>query len=157
MPIRWYTESLWRKQVKSRAADIESKAGYAMMKAERFARHVFLWAGVYGVVVLAPQYLVEAPLGRDLALSVMQPEVFYGFVGVALAWQFAFLAIARDPHRLRPLMPVAAAEKFLFAASSFTLLMLGRAPAAVGVAAGVDAFIGFLFLVAFVRLRSRDA
>jgi len=31
------------------------------------------------------------------------PDFYYGFVGVAILWQIAFLAIGRDPIRLRPM------------------------------------------------------
>jgi hypothetical protein len=48
-----------------------------------FARRVFLVAGMYGIVVLVPQYFVE--LG--LPALIERPEHFYGFIGVALAWQ----------------------------------------------------------------------
>jgi len=70
----------------------------------KFAKRVFLLAGIYGVVVLLPQYFVEWAL--DLPAPMAQPEHFYGFIGVALSWQFAFLLIAGDVQRYRVSSPV---------------------------------------------------
>jgi hypothetical protein len=63
---------------------------------ERFARRVFLIAGVYGVLIVLPQCSLEARIARDFPPPITHPEYFYGFIGVALAWQIAFLLIARD-------------------------------------------------------------
>ena len=80
----------------------------------RFAKRVFLLAGTYGIVVLLPQYLIE--WGLDLPAPMAQPEHFYGFIGVALSWQFVFLLIARDVQRYRPLMLMGVLEKVSFRA-----------------------------------------
>ena len=63
----------------------------------RFARRVFVIAGVYGVIALIPQYFLPAPAQRT--------EFFYGFIGIALAWQVLFFVIATDPVRYRAAMP----------------------------------------------------
>jgi hypothetical protein len=67
----------------------------------QFARRAFLAAGVYGIIVLAPQYFLEQRVGQDYPPSITHPEYFYGFIGVGLAWQILFLLIAADPVRLR--------------------------------------------------------
>ena len=82
-------------------------------------------------------------------------EHFYGFVGVALAWQLAFLAIAREPLRLRPVMIAAAAEKLLFSGSSLVLIGLGQLPAILATVALVDLALGVLFTVSYGRLASQ--
>ena len=46
--------------------------------------HVFLIAGIYGLLVLVPQYFVEA---AGVVSTIALPEFFYGFFGVAAAWQ----------------------------------------------------------------------
>jgi hypothetical protein len=124
-----------------------------MSASETFAKRVFFWAAVYGIVMLVPQYFLEGQLGRDFPPPITHPEHFYGFIGLALAWQFAFLAIARQPARLRPVMLAAVLEKLSFAASSFALLAAGRAPLPLGIFAGIDVLLGALFLLAYLRLR----
>ena len=42
--------------------------------------------------------------GLDNPPPVTHPEFYYGFVGVALAFQLVFLTIASDPLKYRPLI-----------------------------------------------------
>ena len=121
------------------------------MNSPTFARRVFFWSAIYGILVLLPQYFLEERLGRDFPPPMNHPEHFYGFIGVALAWQAAFLVIARDPVRFRPIMLAGALEKFAFAIATFVLIGQGRAPGSLGFFAGIDAVLGILFLVAFAR------
>jgi hypothetical protein len=72
----------------------------------KVARWIFGIAGVYGVLVIAPLYFMEARIGRDTPPAITHPEYFYGFVGVTLVYQIIFLLIAREPVRYRPLMLV---------------------------------------------------
>jgi len=68
----------------------------------RFAKIVFLVAGIYGLLILTPMYFLENKIGRDTPPAITHPEYFYGFVGVALAWQVLFLvsrAIPSDTAR----------------------------------------------------------
>lgn len=116
-----------------------------------FARRVFFWAGVYGIVVLAPQYLVELGVGPALAAPITRPEHFYGFVGVALAWQLVFLVIARDVQRYRLLMLPAVLEKAAFGVPVLLLFAAGRVGRDVLVFGCLDLVLGVLFLLAFVR------
>jgi purine-cytosine permease-like protein len=118
-----------------------------------FARRVFLGAGSYGLVVLLPQYFLEAQIGRDYPPPITHPEHFYGFIGLAVVWQFAFLLIASDVVRFRPLMPIAVAEKAAFAIPTFILFALGRVAGATTAVAGIDAVLGLLFLAAWRGLR----
>src|SRR5262245_14994799 len=94
----------------------------------RFASRVFQWSGCYGILVLIPNYFLEEKIGRDFPPPVTHPEYFYGFIGVALAWQFLFLVVAKDPVRFRPVMLYGALEKALFAVAVFFLYMQGRVP-----------------------------
>ena len=80
-------------------------------KQHKFCSRVFFGAGIYGIAVLLPQYFMEAKLGRDFPPPLTHPEHFYGFIGVALAWQFVFLLIAHDVPRHRLLMLPAILEK----------------------------------------------
>ena len=67
-------------------------------------RCVFTVAGIYGIAALLPQYFLEQQVGLQTPPPITHAEFFCGFLGVALAWQVAFLIIARDPLRFRPLM-----------------------------------------------------
>lgn len=116
---------------------------------DRFARRVFLIAGIYGIVVLLPQYLVETGLGPSLPAPLRNPEHFYGFIGVALAWQLVFLVIARDVRRYRLLMMPAFVEKFIFGIPVLLLFWSGRVPVEVLVFGLIDLLLGALFLVAY--------
>ncbi|MGD9905058.1 MAG: hypothetical protein AB7U83_16445 [Vicinamibacterales bacterium] len=119
----------------------------------RFARRVFLGAGTYGLVVLLPQYFLEQQIGRDYPPPITHPEHFYGFVGLAVVWQLAFLLIARDPLRYRALMPLAVLEKAAFAVPTFVLFAAGRVAAATTAVAGIDALLGVLFFAAWRATR----
>ena len=118
-----------------------------------FARRVFMFAGIYGLVVLLPQYFLEERIGRDYPPPITHPEHFYGFVGLALVWQLAFLLIASDVIRYRPLMPIAVAEKAAFAIPTFLLFASGRVAAATTAVAGIDAVLGIFFLAAYLATR----
>jgi uncharacterized membrane protein YuzA (DUF378 family) len=118
-----------------------------------FAKLVFLIAGIYGLIVLAPQYFFEARTGHDYPPPITHPEYYYGFIGLAVVWQFVFLILSRDPVRYRPLMIPAILEKACFAIPSVILLLQHRIPIPVFGFAMVDAVLGVLFLIAYVKTR----
>lgn len=120
----------------------------------RFARRVFGAAGVYGLLALLPQYFLEERIGRDYPPPITHPEHFYGFIGVAVAWQVLFFLIARDPARFRPAMPVAVLEKLAFAVPAMLLFASGRVPGAVLGFGLVDLLLAALFLAAWRSTRS---
>lgn len=114
-----------------------------------FARRVFLVAGVYGVMVILPQYFMEGQLGRDFPPPLNHPEHFYGFLGVGLAWQVVFLLIASDVRRYRLLMLPAILEKLSFGIAVLVLYAQGRvAPLLVGFGL-VDLLLAALFVIAY--------
>src|SRR5262245_17775348 len=120
-----------------------------------FARWLFWLAGVYGLLVVLPMYLMEEQIGRDAPPPITHPEFFYGFLGVVAAWQVAFLVIGQDPVRYRWLMIPAVLEKFTFAAAVVVLFAQGRLSGVMFDAGMVDLVLGVLFLVAFWRLAPR--
>ncbi len=77
----------------------------------KFAKAVFTLAGIYGLLILPLGYFGEAGIGRDFPPAVTHPEYYYAFLGVGIAWQFAFLVIGRDPARYRAFMLPALVEK----------------------------------------------
>jgi hypothetical protein len=115
----------------------------------RFARWVFRLAGIYGLIVLLPQYFLEERIGRDDPPPITHPEHFYAFLGVAVAWQVAFLVIAQDPIRYRPIMIPAILEKDGFAIAAPVLFALHRASGVVLGFGTMDLVLGILFLAAF--------
>lgn len=121
----------------------------------KFAEYVFYIAGIYGLIVLLPQYFLEEKNNRDFPPAITHPEFFYGFVGVALAFQIVFLIIARNPAKYRAMMIPSTIEKFSFVFAVVILYMQNRvAPIMLGLSL-VDLFLGVLFIAAFVL--SRDA
>lgn len=55
----------------------------------RFARIVFIVAGIWGILVLTPLFFLIDVTGRHYAPPSMYPQFFYGFLSVAIAWQIA--------------------------------------------------------------------
>ena len=84
----------------------------------KFAKRLFSIAGVYGLLTLLPQYFLERKIGRDFPPPISHPEFYYGFIGIAVAWQILFLIIASDPHRYRAAMLAAVVEKATFGSLS---------------------------------------
>jgi hypothetical protein len=119
----------------------------------RFSRWVFFAAGVYGLIVLTPQFFLEGRLGQDYPPPVTHPEFYYGFLGVALSWQLLFLVIASDPDRFRPAMLPAVLEKMSFAVTVGVLYLLQRTSAFLLGFAAVDATWGLLFTICYLRMR----
>lgn len=107
-------------------------------------------------MVLLPMYFLEEKLGRDFPPATNHPEQYYGFLGVALAWQFVFLLIARDVHRYRPLMLPAALEKFLAGGAALWLFAAGRIGVEMLGPFVVDLLIGILFTVSYVHTTGRS-
>ncbi len=116
-----------------------------------FAKRVFLGAAIYGLIVLLPQYFLEAKTGRDFPPAITHPEYFYGFIGIAVAWQLVFLIISRDPVRYRPVMPVAVVEKIAFGVPAIALYLTGRLSSQMLGAGVLDLILGVLFVIAYKR------
>jgi len=117
----------------------------------RFARIVFIVAGVWGIAVLTPLYFLVDITGRHYAPPAAYPQFFYGFISVALAWQIAFLIIGSDPARFRLLMIPAIVEKLGYVATLIVLFSRAQIPAVDAQAAVPDGLLGLLFVAAFIR------
>jgi hypothetical protein len=121
------------------------------------ARRAFLIAGIYGLLVLLPLYFMEGRISRDQPPAINHPEYFYGFVGVAVSWQLAFLVISQDPNRFRPLMVPCVLEKASFGISVIALYVAGRVSGQVLASGLIDLALGILFVVAYLRTAERTA
>src|SRR5262245_34155663 len=119
----------------------------------KFARYTFLIAGIYGLLSLVPMYFLEKRSGGDFAPAINHPEFYYGFIGVAVAWQVLFLFLSTNPKRYRPMMIPAILEKFSFAVPVIALFLQNRVAFLVVVAAIPDLILAALFAVAFLKTR----
>jgi hypothetical protein len=119
-----------------------------------FARRLFLGAGIYGVAVLTPMFFLEDLIGEYDPPAIAHAEFYYGFVCTALAWQFVYLMMFREPLRLRPMLLPAIVGKAGFAISVFALFARGRLPAQNLVLPSIDLVLAALFAWAYVALRS---
>ena len=117
----------------------------------RFARIVFILAGIWGIAVLVPFYWLMDITGRHYRAPAEYPHFFYGFFAVALAWQLAFLVIGASPVRFRPFMIPAIIEKFGYVTTLAVLYAQGRISAIDVQAAVPDGLLGVLFVVAFIK------
>lgn len=121
----------------------------------RLARWIYAIAGIYGILVLIPGFFLESMVP---APALTHPEFYYGFYGSALVWQFVFLLIARDPLKLRPLMPITFLEKLAFFAPSLWLHFSGRLPLGGPLIGGmIDGVLLCLFVFAWWSTRELEA
>jgi hypothetical protein len=123
----------------------------------KFAKVVFWIAGIWGFLVITPLYFMFDLIGRKDPPPITHPGFFYGFVGTALAWQIAFLFIAGDPVRYRPLMIASIIEKVSFGAAVVTLVLQGRMHNSDLIFSGADLLLGVLFMVAYFKTPDRTS
>ena len=122
----------------------------------RFAKVVFIAAGVWGIVVLTPLYFLIDISGRQYAAPTTYPQFVYGFLSVAMAWQIAFLTIGTSPVRFRPLMIASMVEKFGHVMTVAVLYGQARISTLDAIAAGPDLLLGALFIAAFAKTSTSD-
>jgi hypothetical protein len=122
----------------------------------KFSRIVFNVAGIYGLLALLPQYFMEEKTGLDYPPAITHPAYFYGFLGVAVAFQIVFLIIARNPARHRALMIPAMIEKFSFVIAAFVLLLQNRIATPLVAGAAIDLVLGILFVIAYFKTESAE-
>ena len=120
----------------------------------KFAQRLFLGAGIYGIVVLAPLFFLEHPIGAYDPPAITHAEFYYGFVCTAFAWQIVYLMLSRDPIRLRPMLIPAILGKTGFALSVFVLCAQGRLAAQHVVLPAIDLLLAALFAWAYLALGS---
>jgi mannose-6-phosphate isomerase-like protein (cupin superfamily) len=118
----------------------------------RFAKSVFLLAGIAGTILVAPVYFLEHWAGEIDPPAINQPQFFYGFVGIVLVWQFVYLLIASNPMRFRPLMLLGALGKGSFAVAIVVLYAAGRVAPLWLTFVVFDGSLAVLFVVAHARL-----
>src|ERR1044072_1967404 len=117
----------------------------------KLPRVVFLVAGIYGLIVLVPQFFLEQKSGLDTPPPITHPEFFYGFICVAVAWQVLFLILSRNPIRYRPMMIPAILEKAGFVIPAVILFLQHRISTFTLAAGLVDSLLGVLFVLAYLK------
>jgi hypothetical protein len=121
----------------------------------KFAKVVFWVAGIWGLAVITPLYFMFDLIGKQDPPAITHPGFYYGFVGCALAWQIAFICIARDPVRLRVMMIPSVVEKVAYCTAVIVLVMQGRTNQRDLVFAATDLTLGALFVAAYVKTRGK--
>ena len=121
----------------------------------KFAKVVFAVAGIWGLLVITPLYFLFDLIGRNDPPAITHPGFYYGFAGLGLAWQIAFLFIARDPVRFRPMMIPSMVEKFSFGIAVVVLVTQGRMHSSDLVFAGTDLMLGVLFVAAYAKIAEK--
>ena len=122
----------------------------------KFAKIVFRIAGIWGLLIITPLYLLFDLIGRKDPPPITHPGFYYGFVGVALVWQIAFLVISTDPVRFRPLMIAAILEKVAYAVPLLILISVKRTSPNDLVFAAIDLLLCGLFVSAYLRTPARS-
>ncbi len=128
----------------------------------KFASRAYLIAGIYGLIVMVPQYFTEARTGTDYPPAITHPEFYYGFVGAAISWQIVFLLISRDPLRYRAMMIPSILEKATFGVAVVILFLQQRTSSMILAFGIIDLTLGAFFALAYIRtslnkLASRSA
>jgi hypothetical protein len=120
----------------------------------KFAKYLFYIAGVWGILVLTPLFFIFNQIAEKDPPPVTHPLFYYGFTGVALAWQFVFLVIGSNPVRFRPLMLVSILEKLGYFLPALILFLQHRVhPFDLLISCG-DILLAVLFLIAYLKTPS---
>ncbi len=119
----------------------------------KFAKVVFWIAGIWGLLVITPLFFIFDLIGKNDPPPITHPGFYYGFATVALAFQIAFIVIARDPVRLRPMMVPSMIEKFSYAIAVVTLFLQGRMKAPDLMFVAADTVLGVLFVIAYAKTK----
>jgi hypothetical protein len=117
----------------------------------KFAKIVFWIAGIWGFLIIAPLYFMFDLIGKNDPPPITHPAFFYGFVGVTLVWQIAFIVMATNPIRFRPLMIPAILEKLVYSIPVIVLVLQKRMQPTDLIFSAIDLLLGILFLIAYLR------
>ncbi len=119
----------------------------------KFAKVVFYVAAIWGVLALTPLYFMFNLIGQQDPPPITHPAFFYGFVGTGLAWQIAFLIIASNPVRFRPMMIPSVLEKIGYGIPAVVLFLEKRMKPQDLLFSGADLLFAVLFLVSFLKTK----
>ena len=120
----------------------------------KFAKVVFMVAGIWGILVAVPLYFMYDFIGRQSPPAINHPEFYYGFAGVTLTWQVVFLLIAKDPTRYRVMIIPSILEKFSYVIANLVLFANQKMSASQALPSMTDLMWALLFIAAFLKTRS---
>lgn len=120
----------------------------------KFAKIVFTAAGIVGILQLLPLYFLFDFVGQRAPPVISHPEFYFGFVGVALAWQVVFLLIGTNPNRYRTVMLLSILEKGTYVLTLAVLLVQHRIGLSTALPSTSDFVLGLLFIAAYAKTRS---
>jgi hypothetical protein len=118
----------------------------------KWVKFLFYISATYGVLALTPLYFQEARIARQSLPALAYPEFFYGFLGVALAWQLVFFLVGVDPVRYRHIMLAGVVEKIGFGLPAMLLYQAGRIKTDMFIAGSIDLLLAVLFTLAWVKV-----
>ena len=119
----------------------------------RFAKISFWIASGWGMLVLIPMYFMLDTVGRKDPPPITHPDFYFGFLGVALAWQVAFFILASDPVRYRPMMIPSIIEKVSYVGAIGVLYAQGRIHLSQAIPGIPDSILAVLFVVSYVMTK----
>jgi len=117
----------------------------------KFAKIVFRIAGIWGFLIITPLYFMFDVIPKKDPPPITHPGFYYGFVGVTLVWQLAFLIIASDPVRFRPLMVAGIFEKLVYIIPTAILVAQKRTNPNDLMFVATDSLLCVLFVLAYLR------
>ena len=120
----------------------------------KFAKIVFRIAGIWGLLVIPPLYFMFDTIGRQIPPALTHPQYYFGFLGVAVAWQIAFFVIATDPVRFRPMIIPSVIEKRTYVCAASALYLQRRITPSEASSALPDAILAVLFVISFAKTKS---
>lgn len=123
-----------------------------MEKELNIVKNIFRIAYIYGILALLPQYFLETKNGIDFPPAITHSEYYYGFIGVALAWQFVFYIISKDPIRYRTIIYPALFEKASFGVPCIYLYVQGRLSSTMLLAGCLDLVLMILFIYSLKKI-----
>jgi hypothetical protein len=123
----------------------------------KFARIVFRIAGIYGILVMFPQYFMEQKTGSDYPPAITHVEYYYSFIGVVLVFQLLFFLIASDPERYRSVMLIGVLEKLSLVPTFLLLFFQNRFPQHWIAPVCIDLVFAALFVASHVKAKKPAA
>lgn len=123
----------------------------------KFAKYVFLLAGIYGLLVTFPLFFSEKQFEHDSPPAITHPEFYYTFIGLAVVWQIVFLFISTDPLRYRKFMLLCMLEKTPPLVAFCILYPQGRFPQLWILFMMIDLFLAALFFAAYIKTKKFES